>query len=438
MTPSGTELAGVEQAVVVAYCGEPQGRTPAPLLKVATLPVALRAILSARRAGIHRFLVVLFGPDAERVREALLRHHRLPAGVDWVVRPGGSEALQETVRRLGRVEGRVLFLPGDAVFGPGLVERALGERGEAAISFRCNGVSTGISVFPGNVLSLLAESPPGLRTWEEIENSLEREGFLKREEVEDRFWQPFAGLSDLSAAERKLDRWLVKETDGIFSRFNRRISIPISRVLIRLPISPNMVTLMVLLVSAAAGVFLAQGGYFPMLFGALLSAWASILDGSDGEVARLTFRETAFGCWLETIGDYLYYVFLFAGTVIGLYRASHDADFLIWGGVFAAGAFLSFTTTTFQRRLYGGNEPDKFLARWQARMNTHEQNFFVRFARRHEFLIRRSFLPYYILALALVGRMDVVLYMCAVGSHIVWMATLISHRVVHRSPAAPA
>jgi hypothetical protein len=86
---------------------------------------------------------------------------------------------------------------------------------------------------------------------------------------------------------------------------NRKVSIPISRQLIKYPITPNMVSLFTLGVSVLAGALFALGDRANMLEGAMLSVFASILDGRDGEVARLTFQESAFGCWRETVCDYL-------------------------------------------------------------------------------------------------------------------------------------
>src|SRR5260370_4431179 len=83
-------------------------------------------------------------------------------------------------------------------------------------------------------------------------------------------------------AERKLDSWLVKPTDGMYARLNRRISIPISRQLIRLPISANMVSLITLGVGIASAAFFALGGYSNTLLGAFLCLFASILGGCDG------------------------------------------------------------------------------------------------------------------------------------------------------------
>src|SRR5260370_40115536 len=112
---------------------------------------------------------------------------------------------------------------------------------------------------------------------------------------------------------------------------NRRISIPISRQIIKFPITPNMVSLFTLGVSFLSGVFFAFGGYWNMLLGAILSVFASILDGSDGEAARMRLQESAFGCWLETIRDYLYDLFIFAGMPIGLLSHSRARTCLIWG-----------------------------------------------------------------------------------------------------------
>jgi len=69
-----------------------------------------------------------------------------------------------------------------------------------------------------------------------------------------------------------------------------------------------------------------------------LSLWASVLDGCDGEVARLKLQESAFGCWLETVCDYLFYLILFVGMniawkltagakldIVGPFKASEPA-----------------------------------------------------------------------------------------------------------------
>jgi hypothetical protein len=58
-----------------------------------------------------------------------------------------------------------------------------------------------------------------------------------------------------------------------------------------------------------------MAGYRNMLAGALLCLFASIPDGCDSEVARLTLQESEFRCWLETVCDYQYYLFMFVGRM---------------------------------------------------------------------------------------------------------------------------
>ena len=160
-------------------------------------------------------------------------------------------------------------------------------------------------------IDLAIHNPTTAGSLEDIEYWMSRTHDVETEAVADEQWQRVLNEQQRVLAERKLDSWLVKPTDGIFARMNRRISIPISRRIIPFPITPNMVSLFTLGVSFAAGVFLALGGYWNMLTGAVLSWFSSVLDGCDGEVARLKLQESAFGCWLETICDNLYYLFIF-------------------------------------------------------------------------------------------------------------------------------
>lgn len=81
--------------------------------------------------------------------------------------------------------------------------------------------------------------------------------------------------------------------------------------------------------SFASGVLFALGGYWHTLTGAILSLAASILDGYDGEVARSKLMESDFGCWLETVCDYLYYLLLFVALTLGLEKTSGSKAYFI-------------------------------------------------------------------------------------------------------------
>src|SRR6202158_1357307 len=101
--------------------------------------------------------------------------------------------------------------------------------------------------------------------------------------------------------------------------------------------------------------------------GAIRAVFASILDGCDGEVARLKLQESDFGCWLETICDYFYYLFIFAGMTIGLVRSSGSRIYLVWGGLLLFGALVTFLVSGLQRHRLTSGRPEQLLKVWQER-----------------------------------------------------------------------
>ena len=263
---------------------------------------------------------------------------------------------------------RVAFVTGDRTYQPALLQTlAEWSAQDRGLALRTRGNQAGACILPISSARAFAGSVKGddelaeqLHTW------LLGAWTLATIAVPEYLWQRIRTEQDRLAAERKLDAWLVKPTDGIFARFNRRISIPISRQLIRFPITPNMVSIFTLGVSLLSGILFAMGGYLNMLAGALVGLFASILDGCDGEVARLKLQESAFGCWLETVCDYLYYLFMFAGMTIGLLRSSGARVYLYLGCVLVFGAVMSFVATAMQRRrLAAAGRPEQLLKNWQ-------------------------------------------------------------------------
>ena len=100
-------------------------------------------------------------------------------------------------------------------------------------------------------------------------------------------------------------RSLAKPTDGLVSRLlNRRISTRISTWLasLRRPPSPDAVSLAAAWLVASAGPLFASG--HPLAAGVAAQA-GSVLDGVDGEIARLTGRASRAGALLDTVLDRL-------------------------------------------------------------------------------------------------------------------------------------
>ena len=393
------------------------------LARVGALPVLLRAILGAQKAGARKVVVVI-DPAAFPVREERQRTKRLDGNVEWRIPEGGEIAPVLLDEADG--EERLVLIAAGRTYHPSLHRRAAEWNGTQVLALTTDGQPVGMYAFTTpSAIGLLKRCPAGVRTLEELHDWLAAAEGLVCESVPSDQWQRVLSEEDRLLAEQKLDQWLFKSTDGVFARMNRKVSIPISRQLIKFPITPNMVSLFTLGVSFSAGAFFALGGRANMLLGAILSVFASILDGSDGEVARLTFQDSAFGCWLETVCDYLYYVFIFAGMMIGL--LGRGPVYWTWGALLFVGALATMLTTAMQRNKMAGDRPERYLSRWQAQASKRRSNPFLYISRHTEFLIKRCCMPWLVLAFALFGATYMAFIGAAVGANIAWPIVLYSY-----------
>jgi choline kinase/phosphatidylglycerophosphate synthase len=119
------------------------------------------------------------------------------------------------------------------------------------------------------------------------------------------WWQDVDTAQDLRRAGSSLRRSLPQPGDGPVSRsLNRRMSIPLSWLVVRLPVSPDVLSAISFLIGLAGAILLGLGQ--GLAGGALVQA-CSILDGMDGEVARLTLRAgprgTLLDGYLDRLGD---------------------------------------------------------------------------------------------------------------------------------------
>ena len=417
-----------------------RGFTP-ELAHVGALPVILRTILQAQTIGACRIIVAATRTAGNKIRCELLSTGRLPQMVEWLEIDGARGSLPRLCDQVAASSDRIFLFSGMIVYHPCLFERIRQwDSPGQAVALTTGSQFAGIAALSRQgALDVARNCPSDVETLVELYAWVKLRRSFAFQAVEGHLWQPVNVPSDRLLAERKLDRWLVKSTDGLYAQMNRRISIPISRQLIKLPITPNMVTLFTLGVSFLAGVSFALGGYWNTLVGALLSVWASILDGCDGEVARLKLQVSKFGCWLETVCDYLYYLFVFAGMSIGLTRSRGTEAYLVWGGFLLVGAVASFLAVSSARHRFASNRPEKFLDLWQKKADKQKRNPLMYIARQSEFIIRRCFLPYALLAFAVLNIMYVAFIATAIGANLVWIIALYSCRMISRpSSSVPA
>lgn len=147
-----------------------------------------------------------------------------------------------------------------------------------------------------------------------------------------------ASTHDVAKAEDWLLRGLIKETEGFMSRhFERRISLAISRRLAATRVTPNTMTAVSLGIGLLGAPFFLSSGPAVQLTGALLLLAHSIVDGCDGELARLKFQESRWGGLLDFWGDNIVHIAVFSCMAAGWSLAIRSPWPLLLGALAVAG-----------------------------------------------------------------------------------------------------
>jgi phosphatidylglycerophosphate synthase len=355
-------------------------------LVVAGVPLIQRIAISARRAGFDQ-VVAVAGDDEARLRRLLegdsrTTEVRICAGSSLPIENGNGFAL----------------LPSDHLLTSHTLEhiRSFGSGGGPRL-FQPPGASNGNGVIVAG---------PGA-TDDEIAHP-------ERVCLHEQILFPVPDQASVSRAESQLVSRLAAETaatDGPIARLDRAVSTRISGRLIHTPLRPNHITIVGTAVGMIAAWVFAQGTYRYGVLGAFLFWCAVIIDGCDGEVARLKLLESHFGYLFDVITDNLVHLAIFAGIGIGQLspaRALWLVPILLVGFLCATAATYfclirdppsdgdppATSSGAFRRRLLGGFEA----------------------------LMNRDF-AYLIVVLALIGRIDWFLWGAAFGTY-VYAATL--------------
>jgi len=151
-------------------------------------------------------------------------------------------------------------------------------------------------------------------------------------------WVDARGAGGRARAEAALEATLSIPADSGMDRYlHRRCSRWITRGLVQTDLTPNQVSLASLAIGLAAIWCFWGATPASALAGVVLYALACIVDHSDGELARLTFQESAFGANLDWTIDTVVH----AGLVLGIGLTAGGAVMVAIGVIGAAGVTLS-------------------------------------------------------------------------------------------------
>jgi CDP-L-myo-inositol myo-inositolphosphotransferase len=161
------------------------------------------------------------------------------------------------------------------------------------------------------------------------------------------WWFDVDTPEDLRSVERALRRSLVKREDGPVSRYvNRPLSTRLSMVLSPLRPNPDLLSWFALAVGLLAAFLLALG---MGIAGGLLVWVGSVLDGMDGEAARLQIRESAVGALLDGVLDRVTDTVVLAGLAIWAVRDGASPEVTV--GLCAAAVAASLLSMASKDRI---------------------------------------------------------------------------------------
>lgn len=308
---------------------------PALLDELAGVPHILRLACDLALAGATRIFVLWSGTAPPPSLAAIATDPRLAQRATLEVPhqpPGGSDADGILVVRADRVYHRDIpvrvakaWQPSDA-----RLAKVTGEEHDAVVATDRR---------TARILAARAPVAGGLAA-ELARLSVLRE-IVAAEPPYLAFTTPVTDRASLRRAERRLVWSLRKSADGIAAKLlNRHLSLPISWLLARTRIHPNHVTLIALACALTGALVIAQGGYRAGVAGMLLVELGSIIDGIDGELARLRFQFSRSGQWLDTIVDDISTIGYAAGVTANLTAAG-----MPWVVPVCTVAVVAFTIT---------------------------------------------------------------------------------------------
>jgi len=189
--------------------------------------------------------------------------------------------------------------------------------------------------------------------------------------------------------------------DKTITRFFSR---QLTRLFLKTPLSPNMITILSLFIGLISAVFFLQGTHENSIIGAgllLLSAW---IDCTDGEVARLKFSESKIGGKLDILCDNLVHFSVFFAIGMGLYQSTENNIFMFFGLFAVFGSLVSFlilsSSIIDKKEKVSANTVDL------KNKNTLTDN-----------MANRDFI-YFLFFMSLIGRVDIFICITAFGSNI--------------------
>ena len=310
---------------------------PKPLLEILGLSLIERTILAVKKCGISEFVIVT-GYKGKMIKEKLGNGERYGVNIeyvrnkDWNKENGLSVLVAE--KKVGR---RFLLFMSDHIFDPGIVKDLLKTKKKTCLLCvdrnpkeyidmndatkvrikndrivdigkslkEYDAVDCGIFLLTGDIFEAIkASMRKGDTSLSGGIKVLARKGKIKIFDIGERFWIDVDTIEDYKHAENLLLKSLIKENDGPVSRYiNRKISTRLTKFLVKTRIGPNDISLLSFLLAAVSSLLFIAGNHLYTALAGVVAQISSIVDGCDGEIARLRFENNPQGAFFDASLD---------------------------------------------------------------------------------------------------------------------------------------
>jgi len=433
----GAELQGLSTAVLFPSIDVFDGserKAVGPLTPIVGVSLFQRTVLTLQRAGIRQ-LIILSGPEEDRLKQSLLKGPRLAIPVRWMpIREFPLDDARTWEALAAEARGFCLVSGVGTVFSQSLIEelRRAVRAGQAIVPGRDSGDTGGAEtqartwrsrrrggaiadfiVMPASELSaagqLARESDTGpIGRW------LDRaavDGLVRvlpsgAHDASGWFQRIFTH-ADVREAERRLYSSLHGEFEGFVDRyFNRKVSRWCTKIFLAMGWSPNAITVLATVIGLLAAAGFAFGTYGAGIGAALLFQLAAVIDCSDGEVARLTFTESPFGAWLDIALDNVVHMAIFGGIALGAYAQAAGTEQawipLALGIAAILGNALSFALVTKAQKIRSASQ-------WKTPLHAAWSELVLKNVASRDFSV-------VVLLFAIFGGLEVFLWLAAIGA----------------------
>ncbi|GCC10472.1 bifunctional IPC transferase and DIPP synthase [archaeon] len=199
-----------------------------------------------------------------------------------------------------------------------------------------NAIDTGIFYCTPDVINITSDFAE-IFSVTDVMRELALKEKLKTFDITGNFWCDVDTREKLKEAEDMLLNSLIKPTDGIISKhINRKISIKISKFLVNSHLTPNMISFISFLFGLLSAALFAMG---QNIIAGIAVQISSILDGCDGEIARLKGLISPLGYIFDAILDRYADMLIFLGII-----ASNPQSLWLVGGLAMLGSYsISYT-----------------------------------------------------------------------------------------------